>query len=86
MKKITILIAILFGLLFGIFSALNKDSFLDHFIQFISTLGISIPSFFSAIIFAWILRWWSVQFTIQSCDVLGSRLFANAFFDSFICL
>ena len=50
----SILIAILFGLLFGIFSALNKDSFLDHFIQFISTLGMSVPSFFSAIIFAWI--------------------------------
>ena len=50
----SILISILFGLLFGIFSALNKDSFLDHFIQFISTLGMSVPSFFSAIIFAWI--------------------------------
>ena len=59
----SILIAILFGLLFGIFSALNKDSFLDHFIQFISTLGMSVPSFFSAIIFAWIFGFLLSDFT-----------------------
>ena len=46
-------IAIIFGLLLGIFSALNKNTWIDYSIQIFSTLGMSIPSFFSAIIFAW---------------------------------
>ena len=49
-----ILIAIVIGLFFGIISALNKGNYIDIFIQFISTIGMSVPSFFSAIIFAWI--------------------------------
>jgi len=48
------LIAILLGLSFGILSALNKDRYLDNFIQFISTIGMSVPSFFSAIVFSWL--------------------------------
>ena len=48
-----IIIAIVLGVLFGIISALNKDTFMDRFIQVFSTLGMSVPSFFSAIIFAW---------------------------------
>lgn len=48
-----IIIAIILGVLFGIISALNKDTFMDRFIQVFSTLGMSVPSFFSAIIFAW---------------------------------
>ena len=50
----SIFIAIVIGILFGVISALNKDKFIDNFIQFISTVGMSVPSFFSAIIFAWI--------------------------------
>lgn len=48
-------IALIFGVLLGIFSALKKDSWLDHTIQVLSTVGMSIPSFFSAILFAWLL-------------------------------
>jgi peptide/nickel transport system permease protein len=48
------MIAIIIGLSFGILSALNKDSYLDNFVQFVSTIGMSVPSFFSAIIFAWL--------------------------------
>ena len=33
---------------------LYKDSFIDISIQFVSTIGMSLPSFFSAILFAWI--------------------------------
>ena len=47
-------IAIIFGLLLGIFSALNKNTWIDYSIQLFSTLGMSVPSFFSAIIFAWL--------------------------------
>ncbi|MFI1770966.1 ABC transporter permease [Thalassobellus citreus] len=48
-----IVIAILLGVFLGIVSALYKDKWLDKVIQIISTFGMSIPSFFSAILFAW---------------------------------
>ncbi|KAB8153334.1 ABC transporter permease subunit [Kordia sp. TARA_039_SRF] len=47
-------IAMLLGILLGIISALYKDTFVDKLIQIVSTLGMSVPSFFSAILFAWI--------------------------------
>ena len=48
-----ITIAIIIGILLGIVSALFKDQWLDKVIQIFSTLGMSLPSFFSAILFAW---------------------------------
>lgn len=48
-----ILIAIVLGIILGIVSALYKDHWLDKTIQILSTLGMSVPSFFSAILFAW---------------------------------
>jgi len=48
-----ICIAIVFGVFLGIVSALFKDQWLDKTIQVFSTLGMSVPSFFSAILFAW---------------------------------
>lgn len=49
-----IVIAIVIGVFLGIISALYKDTLLDRIIALISTLGMSIPSFFSAILFAWL--------------------------------
>ncbi|MDP5081643.1 MAG: ABC transporter permease [Winogradskyella sp.] len=49
-----IVIAICLGIIFGIISALYKDSWIDKTIQVLSTLGMSVPSFFSAILFAWL--------------------------------
>lgn len=49
-----ICIAIAIGVFLGVISALTKDSWLDKTIQIISTLGMSVPSFFSAILFAWL--------------------------------
>ena len=49
-----ITIAIIIGIFFGILSALFKDTFFDRIISIISTLGMSVPSFFSAILFAWL--------------------------------
>ncbi|MDG1714151.1 ABC transporter permease [Lacinutrix sp.] len=46
-------IALLLGVGLGVVSALKKDTFLDKAIQILSTIGMSIPSFFSAILFAW---------------------------------
>ena len=48
-----IIIAVLLGVMLGIISALHKDRWIDKAIQVLSTLGMSVPSFFSAILFAW---------------------------------
>ncbi|MGS2726734.1 ABC transporter permease [Psychroserpens sp. BH13MA-6] len=48
-----IVIALLLGIVFGVISALYKDTWIDKIIQVVSTFGMSIPSFFSAILFAW---------------------------------
>ncbi|NQW36344.1 MAG: ABC transporter permease [Flavobacteriales bacterium] len=47
-------IAISLGIILGIISALTKDTFFDRSIAVLSTLGMSVPSFFSAILFAWL--------------------------------
>ncbi len=49
-----ITIAIILGIFFGIISAQMRDTWVDKTIQIISTLGMSVPSFFSAILFAWL--------------------------------
>ncbi|WP_166959122.1 ABC transporter permease [Mangrovimonas sp. CR14] len=48
-----ITMAMFLGVVLGIVSALFKDKWLDKVIQIGSTFGMSIPSFFSAILFAW---------------------------------
>ncbi|MBA4155209.1 ABC transporter permease [Flavobacterium sp.] len=51
---LAIIIAIVVGVFLGIVSALYKDTLLDRMIALVSSLGMSIPSFFSAILFAWL--------------------------------
>lgn len=58
-----IIIAIVVGIFLGIISALYKDTFIDRIIAVISTLGMSIPSFFSAILFAWIFGFVLYEYT-----------------------
>jgi len=59
----SITIAMVLGILFGIISANYKDRWIDKIIQLISTLGMSVPSFFSAIIFAWIFGFLLYNYT-----------------------
>lgn len=49
----SIFLAIVIGVFLGIISALKKDGYLDKGIAVLSTIGMSVPSFFSAILFAW---------------------------------
>lgn len=49
-----IFIAIILGIILGVISAQMRDTWVDKMIQIISTLGMSVPSFFSAILFAWL--------------------------------
>lgn len=58
-----IVIAICIGIFFGVISAIYKDTFIDRFISVISTLGMSVPSFFSAILFAWLFGFVLHKFT-----------------------
>jgi peptide/nickel transport system permease protein len=58
-----IIIAIVSGIIFGVLSAVYKDSIFDRVIAVISTLGMSVPSFFSAILFAWFFGFVLHEFT-----------------------
>jgi len=50
----SICFALVLGLILGVFSALYKDHWVDKSILVLSTFGMSLPSFFSAILAAWI--------------------------------
>lgn len=52
-----IIFALVAGVLLGIISAIKKDSIVDRFITVISVFGMSLPSFFVAIIIAWIFAY-----------------------------
>ena len=65
-----IVIAIVIGIVFGIISALYKDTWIDRAIALISTLGMSLPSFFAAILFAWLFGFLLHEYT--GLDMTGS--------------
>lgn len=46
--------ALVFGIFFGVISAVHQGKFIDNFALFSAVLGMSAPSFFSAIIISWI--------------------------------
>jgi peptide/nickel transport system permease protein len=78
----SIVIAIIFGIFLGIVSALVKDSLLDRFIALISTLGMSIPSFFAAVLFAWLFGFVLHEFTglnmsgsLYEVDDFGEKIY-----------
>lgn len=63
-------IAMILGVFLGIISALFKDQWLDKTIQVLSTLGMSVPSFFSAILFAWVFGFLLHRYT--NLEMTGS--------------
>ncbi|RZJ72655.1 MAG: ABC transporter permease [Flavobacterium sp.] len=65
-----IVIAIVVGIIFGIISALFKDTWIDRTIALVSTLGMSLPSFFAAILFAWFFGFLLHKYT--HLDMTGS--------------
>lgn len=56
-------IALSLGLLLGVVSALKRDTWLDKTIQVVSTMGMSVPSFFSAILFAFVFGYALHEYT-----------------------
>lgn len=65
-----ICLAIMLGIVFGIISALYKDQWIDKTIQIFSTFGMSVPSFFSAILFAWLFGYVLHEYT--NLEMTGS--------------
>ncbi len=60
---VSIIFAAFIGIFLGVISSLKVNSWLDNTILFLSTLGISIPSFFSAIVLAWLFGFVLHDFT-----------------------
>ena len=73
-------IAVSFGILFGIIAMLYKDTWIDTFLQLFSTLGMSIPSFFSAILFSWFFGYVLHEYT--HLNMTGSLLELDDFGES----
>lgn len=63
LATVSLLVATLLGLVMGIFSALKKDGWFDRISLFISILGMSLPSFFAAILIAWFFAYLLADYT-----------------------
>jgi peptide/nickel transport system permease protein len=59
----SMLFACVIGIIIGIFSALNKDGWFDRTAMVLSVLGMSLPSFFAAILIAWIFAFVLADYT-----------------------
>jgi len=59
----SIIIALVLGLLIGILAALWRNSLFDRFFTIFGTLGMSLPSFFTAILFAWLFAYVLADYT-----------------------
>ncbi|MFO8055651.1 MAG: ABC transporter permease [Bacteroidales bacterium] len=62
--------ALLLGLIIGTFSALKKDSLFDRSALVVSVLGMSAPSFFAAILIAWLFAFVLGEYT--GLNMIGS--------------
>ena len=68
----SIVLAMIIGILLGIPAAIYKDSALDRFLLVFSSFGMSIPSFFAAIIMAWL-------FAFVLADYTGLQMFGSLY-------
>ena len=69
---VAMLFALAVGITLGVLAALHKDTWLDRTILVISTLGMSLPSFFAAILIAWL-------FAYVLADWTGLSMFGNLY-------
>lgn len=64
--------ALLIGILLGVLSALHQGTWIDRLTLFLSTLGMSLPSFFAAILIAWF-------FAYKLADWTHLNMFGNLY-------
>lgn len=62
--------ALIVGIFLGTVAALKKDTWIDRVILFFSTLGMSLPSFFAAILIAWFFAY--VLHNVTHLNMFGS--------------
>lgn len=55
--------AVIISIILGVLTAIRKDSFFDRATLFISVLGMSLPSFFAAILMAWLFAYVLADYT-----------------------
>lgn len=82
---VAIIFAFVVGVGLGVIAALKKNKFTDQFILFVSVIGMSGPSFFVAIIFAWLGGFLLADFTglnmtgsLFDIDPFEGRIFTPA--------
>ena len=63
LATVAMIFACILGIAVGVFSALYKDSLFDRAAMVISVLGMSLPSFFAAIIIAWVFAFLLSDYT-----------------------
>jgi len=69
---VSIFFAIMAGIVLGIFCALFKNTWFDRATLVVSVMGMSVPSFFAAILFAWI-------FAFLLADLTGLSMFGSLY-------
>ncbi len=69
---VAMLFALAVGITLGVLAALHKDTWIDRTILVVSTLGMSLPSFFAAILIAWL-------FAYVLADWTGLSMFGNLY-------
>ena len=69
---VAMIFALAVGITLGVVSALHKDTWIDRVTLVISTLGMSLPSFFAAILIAWF-------FAYVLADVTHLNMFGNLY-------
>jgi peptide/nickel transport system permease protein len=81
---VSIFFAIIVGIFIGVLCAVYKDTWFDKVALFFSVLGISLPSFFAAILFAWIFAFLLADYTglsmfgsLYSVDNYGSGVYLD---------
>jgi peptide/nickel transport system permease protein len=63
LATVSITIALILGLIIGTFAALHRDSLFDRLSLVFSVSGMAIPSFFAAILFAWVFAYLLADYT-----------------------
>lgn len=69
---ISIIFAIILGIILGIFCAIFQNTWFDRTTLVVSVLGMALPSFFAAILFAWI-------FAFLLSDYTGLNMFGSLY-------
>ncbi len=77
LASVAIFIAIIVGITLGVFCALYKDTWFDKISLIVSVLGMSLPSFFAAIVIAWIFAYLLNDFT--GLNMIGSMYSVDNF-------